>query len=185
MKINRIALGAWLSLGPAAFADDGGPVVSTEVIRAAPHVAGTPAAGSCWEASEVTPRPGAFRCKVGNQVIDPCFSDPHDAKRVSCVDTPDQPSRQMIIALDSPLPKAAPEQPIHPWFLVLEDGTRCGFVGAASGIPDPRINYQCLDGRYLLGDPKPGSPWTASVIRLAATKGPPGGTPVAIRKLWY
>lgn len=100
--------------------------------------------GSCWTPSVVNPRPDAWRCSVGNQIMDPCFSNLSGNKAV-CMKKPWENSG-VLINLNKPLPKrtdrASDFSQKNPWAIELDNGIRCVndhsgtltvFVGMTSG----------------------------------------------------
>ena len=144
--------------------------------------------GSCWEGSLAdSGRSDAWRCMAGNEIMDPCFSDPSgDGNAVACLT---DPWNQQVVLLDltQPLPfdhantPAIPEA--DPWALELADGERCTMTtGATAAIGNLRANYACTGGGWVYGDPdRTTSTW--SVLLL-----PNGGSSlgsVAVAVAWY
>jgi hypothetical protein len=83
--------------------------------------------GSCWTASIVNPRADAWRCSVGNQILDPCFSNLSDNKAV-CMKMPWENSG-ILLNLSKTLPKRSGRSENFwqkdPWAIELTNGIRC------------------------------------------------------------
>ena len=117
------------------------------------------ASGYCWTTSNTDARADAWRCFVGNNIHDPCFSDTINvAKYVLCpLDTPG--ARVLRINLTKPLPNVSrwTGDPTRypPWAVQTTGGKWCTFLSGATGlIGGLRINYGCAGGGILLGNPK-------------------------------
>ncbi len=108
--------------------------------------------GNCWTASTVNPRPDAWRCMIGNQILDPCFSANPTAKQVACAASP--LNKQLkLLTLEKPLPlsQANPDGFLskNPWMIELNDGQICYPLGGATmGFAGLRNNYSC--GKNLI-----------------------------------
>ena len=169
----------------------GWPVTETEVIH---YVPAPPAAGSkdgrCWTTSIAIPRPDAWRCMVGNEIFDPCFSLA-DGKSVECGSNPSKGKSGFRLNLTEPLPKpentaqAAAIVAKSGWWLVLADGTSCTpATGTRAMIAGKMTTYYCEskqeDGNtVLLGDLETSSPvWQAEKAVLV-----PGPEGPALQKL--
>jgi hypothetical protein len=118
--------------------------------------------GSCWNVSLVTSRNDAWRCMVGNDIYDPCFSNGAKSA-VACAD--DAFSKRLtMIALTKPLPSREPgDDAPWPWGLVLANGARCVMTtGATDAVDDMRLNYFCSSGGWVLGEvDRSTQPWRA------------------------
>ena len=168
-------------------------ITETQVITYTPGPpAGEPREGSCWTNSLAVWREDAWRCTVGNDIYDPCFSSDGS---VICGASPITPTTSFTLTLTEALP--APELPQdtanHAWLVELADGTVCGFAtGATGGVGDDRINYLCPSPDpsqtvVLLGDLQPGAVWMAR--RAVLTGSMPNLTvlesvEVPIRTVW-
>lgn len=121
------------------------------------------AAGYCWESSNVTLRLDAWRCFVGNSILDPCFSSEF-ASNVVCP-TP-WSDAAVEINLTKPLPRptnhAAPSLKLAPWAIETTTGADCLLAsGASSRVHGKRLNYYCGAKLGLWGYPNRRSqPWT-------------------------
>jgi putative hemolysin len=153
---------------------------------------GEPREGSCWTSSLAVWREDAWRCTVGNEIYDPCFSS---GESVICGANPTTPTVSFILTLTEPLPE--PEAPGdtagHAWLVELADGTVCGYAtGATGGVGDDRINYLCpspdpSQSVVILGDLRPGAVWMAK--RAVVTGSMPDlrvleSAEVPIRTVW-
>lgn len=120
--------------------------------------------GYCGTSSNVTRRWDAWRCAVGNNVYDPCFSSPLAFGLVVCpipwADT------GIEITLTRPLPKstrtAVPSLAMQPWALQTASGAQCARgSGASAVVHGKRLNYSCGTNAGLWGFPNRASePWT-------------------------
>jgi len=112
-------------------------------------------------------RADAWRCIVGNEIYDPCFSARPHATSVICDASPTKPAG-FILKLAAPLPTHLPASDKQVWMMRLGDGVMCGFLtGATGGIGQQRINYGCTDKSYVLGDPQAqGKVWYATQATL-------------------
>ena len=123
---------------------------------------GSHGVGYCWTASLATQAPDAFRCMQGNAIHDPCFAPPRNRTVVACFIDPWH--AVTVLTLDRPLPRHGPaiSGPLLPWAIILMDGRRCTFLtGATAAMGGQRINYGCIGGSLLIGDPNTGPPlWT-------------------------
>lgn len=120
--------------------------------------------GSCWTGSEGDIRSDAWRCIVGDEILDPCFSGA--AGWVAC---PTLTSQYKIIRLNltKPLPMRFADPPLNtnkslPTTVTLARNVSCGFSGGAtSTVAGLRLNYYCTNHAWLLGAPNRSSPlWT-------------------------
>jgi hypothetical protein len=143
-----LALSASLALGsPGRTAivhfrafDASGKVVGLKV--------GATAKGSCFAGSIGLPRPGSWRCLVGNELFDPCLESPAGTSApLICVEG----TRGIPLRLTKPLPKAmgnGPEKHFYVWRLVLANGDVCErFTGTAAGVVQGQgLVYGCTSG---------------------------------------
>jgi hypothetical protein len=109
--------------------------------------------GYCWEGSAADARPDAWRCFLGNFILDPCFSNETGTSGfVVCAESPW--SSVTKLRLTKPLPQSLANDESGdptvgvPWSLKLTDGTECGLLtGATSVVAGLRISYGCDGGR--------------------------------------
>lgn len=152
----------------------------TNVIEYAPHSpAGEGRDGSCWTNSLAVPSRAAWRCSVGNEVLDPCF-DLGDGE-VACNPNPltGYPGTRVKLSQPLPQPDLIVDRATSAWMLQLEDGTICNVATGATGmVGDKRISYVCLAANpketetvVILGDPQPGKVWTAEKAVLTLREG--------------
>jgi hypothetical protein len=111
--------------------------------------------GSCWTSSLAVTRPDAWRCAVGNEILDPCFGGALGAGVVACVADPFSKAVDVLVLTKSlPQPDAAQfgNAGGEPWVIRLTNGDQCtyasGFTGAVAGM---RLNYECKRGGWLIG----------------------------------
>lgn len=128
-----------------AFAEDGTPTVP---------VRKTEEADSC-SASFVNSQSTALRCFAGNFIRDPCFIDPADFDRAVCTPSPSaRSSIEMLGIEDADDGTRNTPSSRRPWALDLRGGSSCFFVsGASNSRQGKRLNYYCVDRRYLWGTP--------------------------------
>jgi len=130
------------------------------------HV-GSRGTGYCWTASLATAAPGAYRCMDGNAIHDPCFAATPNARSVACFLDPWHPVT--LLRLDRPLPRHGSNggAVALPWAIETTDGRRCTFLtGATAPMGGQRINYGCIGGSFLIGDPDRRDPlWTIHSAR--------------------
>jgi hypothetical protein len=140
--------------------------------------------GNCFAGSiAASGRADAWRCSVGDEIMDPCFADP-GGHQVACPAFPDLTSVATIHlgrSLDPGLanhdnPAAAP------WMLQIAGPVSCAFLtGATNVVAGHRLNYACSDGSSLFGTPdRTSAQWTI----LRGTSASPEQTPVPIAKAW-
>jgi hypothetical protein len=123
----------------------------TEVTVFRPAVPTGPSrSGECWTDSIAVSRPGGWRCMVGNEIYDPCFSSAGLTSAVVCDANPAKGSPGFVLKLTKPLPKPSSQRPAYPrpWLLKLADGTTCeietGTTALVSGLEVP---YDCSDSQ--------------------------------------
>src|SRR5262245_35308332 len=140
----------------------------TQVLFFRPPGAGAAVNGACFAPSIPVTRPGAWRCDVGDRIIDPCFGATN-SQTVVCVEDPTRPDQVVTISLARPLPETAlvPDQQPRAWAMITSDGAVCtlhqGARGYVNGLP---MTYGCSDGADILGDPVPGDIWMVTRVNL-------------------
>lgn len=173
-------------------ADAVGIVPATQVKVFHPKGATGSAKGNCdLGGSLALQRADAWRCIVGNEIYDPCFSARAHATSVICGASPNKPVG-ITVSLPRPLPAHDPVQGSQAWILQLGDGTICGFLtGATFGIKGQRANYGCSDSQrdYVVGTPSQGRVWYAVKAILSNTPSPKGPMAeriyaVSIARVW-
>ena len=110
----------------------------TEVTVFRPPVPSGPSrSGECWTESIAVSRSGAWRCLVGNEIYDPCFSS---AGLIDAVICDAKGSARFILKLTKPLPKPSSQGPTYPrpWLVKLADKTTCeiqtGTIALVAGL---------------------------------------------------
>ncbi|MGC9974987.1 MAG: hypothetical protein ABSC36_06335 [Gaiellaceae bacterium] len=114
--------------------------------------------GYCWSSSFADVRNDAFRCFVGNEIYDPCFAAQYgSAHYVLCpLYTPDAKVLRIDLARKLP-PNSASGDPTRypPWAVQTISGKWCTIITGASGyIAGMRVEYGCIGGGILLGNPR-------------------------------
>ncbi len=131
--------------------------------------------GYCWTGSLADARGDAWRCFLGNEIEDPCFSG--SAAFVLCPDgTPD--SRDALrLQLTKPLPRGQANPPGNPmrrdpWVIVTAGGAYCYRVtGATDDKAGKQLTYECAGASALAGSPNRTRPvWTISLLPNGTSK---------------
>ena len=142
--------------------------------------------GSCWEGSIADGRSDAWRCFLGDLILDPCFSNGRSSQPyVVCPKAP-WSARVTLLRLTKPLPLSNANKDrqaaVWPWGIVTSNRQRCLLItGATSRIAGQWISYGCESGGDLLGKPNRQAPtWTI----FFAAKGSKHLTRVAISDAW-
>ncbi|HEY1680555.1 MAG TPA: hypothetical protein VGF98_02805 [Candidatus Tumulicola sp.] len=146
------------------------PWTSAGTLRLDFHVVET-VTGNCWTDSLSTSRGDAYRCMAHDSIYDPCFAPTGHPHAVACSNDPFA-KRVVLFKLTKPLPSAPTPmtqflQPHNqPWGLRLTNGEKCFFeTGATDAVHDERLNYQCKDPRWIIGQPDNSTPfWTAQSV---------------------
>jgi hypothetical protein len=103
--------------------------------------------GSCWTRSIAIPRPGAWRCMVGNEIHDPCFAVPSADGKLVCGADPALDRQGFPLKLTKPLPADLTPMPRNPpaWILELEDGSVCEpFTGTMPSVGGEPARWSCF-----------------------------------------
>jgi len=138
--------------------------------------------GKCWTGSIAVSRPDAWRCMIGNEIVDPCFASA-DSKFVVCGPNPAKGDPGFGLKLTEPLPKSdvqATPSKDGGWLVELADGTLCRpRTGAGWEVQGKLVNYYCESkqkGRQidLLEELNTSKPlWTAQKATIANDDGGP------------
>jgi hypothetical protein len=169
----------------AVTAQTGGPG-ATSVIFYIPVAPSAPAQdGSCWTRSIAIPRPGAWRCMVGNQIYDPCVATPSASGTLVCGADPalgkDGFPLKLTKALPTDLTNATEQPPV--WMFELADGSICEpFTGTMPMVGGEPARWSCfvpssnggrpVEQRGLVTKVNPGKPWTAERYAESRVGGP-------------
>jgi len=124
-------------------------ITKTKIIKYIPKIPSEKREGSCWTNSNIIQRSDVWRCMIGNEIFDPCYTA-QDKTTIVCDAKPDikKPSG-FVLKLTKPLPASdVPNGPSSSASMVeLEDGTICDAISGASGATDgvrtERIGYSC------------------------------------------
>lgn len=179
-----------------------GPMERTEVTVFQPAVPSGPSrSGNCWTDSIAVSRPGAWRCTVGNEIYDPCFSNSRLTGAVICDANPAKRTPGFILKLTKPLPKPSSQTPAHPrpWLVKLADGSMCEIqTGTIAFVAGMDVPYGCSDSQkcndhgcpYMTGLTdkfKRGKLWTADKVAFGSSdKGLKllSRKPAAVKAVW-
>jgi len=124
----------------------------------------------CYDESFQTPLSGAWKCYGDNSIIyDPCFVIP-ETNKLFCPRDPKENNGTVLRTVEK-LPEEDNSgwalENTYSWKMELKDGASCYSVGGATFvIGSERANYECDDGRWLIGDAASGKYWTIKVITL-------------------
>lgn len=91
---------------------------------------GKTVSGYCWTSSIASPRSDAYRCMIGNTIMDPCFKI--SAKVVNCPQNL-VTNTGTIIGLTKPLPASNPKTAAKPWTFQVNGPTAC-FAGTGTVV---------------------------------------------------
>jgi len=134
--------------------------------------------GSCFSGSIGLPRPDAWRCMVGNEILDPCLESPKGPSvGLVCVFG----NQAVRLHLTKGLPmryKNRPEKTFFAWQLVLANGDVCQrFTGTAAGaVQGQGLVYGCRSGGTTTDANRSHPAWTVRYLKK-------GISPFKIRKL--
>jgi len=142
--------------------------------------------GECFTSSVAVVRPDAWRCTVGNEIYDPCFTTPAKNKLVCDID-PSKSKEGFFLELIKPLPAAtdliaAPT--INVWMFKLMDGSTCtpftgtmpiietnsGTLVLKYGCHDPNLKNPKITVGILDDSLKIGSTWQAKKAYFIITE---------------
>lgn len=151
--------------------------------------------GSCWTGSVAVNSANAWRCTVGNEIHDPCFTAGSNRSELVCDFDPATGQGGFNLKLTKPLPNAAADRgPTRPWILQFADGELCRPYTGTMPITDKGgIAYYCTqpgdksglpeecDVGLLADSLKEGRIWTAT--RVTYCRSPESKTGVAARKV--
>lgn len=130
------------------------------------HVTGKQS-GRCWTASIASQRSDAYRCMVGNEIHDPCFTLSQHA--VACP-TDIQANRGIVISLAQPLPEPNPAHSV--WGMQLQSGAQCN---RGTGTILPGYEFYCAGG-LICSAPPPGTPQGAVFVHCGTPENGKVGT---------
>jgi hypothetical protein len=167
-KLCVVAAVLGLTLLPAAAAGQvDSPPASTQIKLITPFHEGhlgvgfavtSQGSGKCFSESAASAgRPDAWRCSMGNAIVDPCFQNVMgDPKTLACPADPWSANVSML-TISEPLPGSARKDLMvrnaMPWAIELANGQHCTlFTGATAPIAGMRINYGCPGGYVAVGD---------------------------------
>ena len=108
--------------------------------------------GECFASSIAVNRQDAWRCNVGNEIYDPCFTT-KDVNKLVCGVDPSNTQQGFFLQLTKPLPvadAASAGSQLSPWMIKLVDGSVCTpYTGTMPIIPTASgvlaMRYGCVD----------------------------------------
>lgn len=124
--------------------------------------------GYCWTSSIADGRADAWRCFLGNFILDPCFSNGRSSQPYVVCPAAPWSSRVTLLRLTKRLPLSMANKGNDslaiPWGVATAGGKRCTAVtGTTSPVAGKLIRYYCQGGGVLTGWPDRRAPlWTIS-----------------------
>lgn len=107
--------------------------------------------GYCWTDSLAVARQDAYRCLSGNDIYDPCFSNPYGLRQVAC--PLGDPDKIVLITVTKALPTNSFQAATTPWLFELANGEICGAVTGATFVVDGlRANGECGKSGWWFGN---------------------------------
>lgn len=119
--------------------------------------------GACFGGSIVATRSDAWRCSVGNVILDPCFTV--DQSHVLCPSSGPWTNSGVLVSLPAGLPTGLADKDQgtsgQPWAIQLASGAQClSISGATTVVGGQRLAYNCANGLGLYGNvERSGSVW--------------------------
>ena len=181
-----------LCVSVSSYADSSKKITKTKIIRFIPLIPSEKRKGSCWTNSNIIQRSDAWRCMIGNEIFDPCYTA-RDKTTIVCGSSPDvEKPTGFVLKLTEPLPKPyvsrCPSSSAS--MIELEDGTICDAISGASGATDgvrtERISYSCRmssKNMVIFGDIKAGKVWIAEKGILVEQKTKDDLPPMLVKDL--
>jgi hypothetical protein len=158
------------------------PVQSTKIITFKPNIpTGKSVSGYCWTNSIAVNRPEAWRCMVGNSIMDPCF-ETSVKNQVICNSNPIAQKSGVTLKLTKPLPQSQIRTTeVRPWIIKLADGGICQPYTGTMPITDKGgVSYYCTFKKSLfpkdcyagliMDSIKQANVWTAQKIIYCSSK---------------
>ena len=184
----------------------GATVERTEVVLYRPDLPENAVvkSGTCWTQSIAVGRAGAWRCTVGNDIQDPCFTMERTDDELVCGADPASGKSGFLLKLTKPLPKAASEPTAgNPWILQLGDGSVCRpYTGTMPVTDKGGVSYYCelavnasaedkkCETGLLESSLKKGTVWTVGRVTFCRSSQSTTGltardvSRVPVRKVW-
>ncbi|HEX5274623.1 MAG TPA: hypothetical protein VFW34_05045 [Candidatus Rubrimentiphilum sp.] len=139
--------------------------------------------GSCWTSSTASTRSDAYRCMIGNSIMDPCFK--LSAKAVACPENV-AANTGVIINLTKPLPAPNPKSVAKPWRFQVAGGS--GIIcNAGTGTVIGNYPYYC-SGNLVCSVPAVNAKWPTTFMAQCGTPSGPmsvkGARAMSVTTLW-
>ncbi len=156
----------------------------TNIVRySGSHMKGKTVSGSCWTSSIASSRSDAFRCMIGNSIMDPCFK--LSARAVACPQDV-ATNTGVIINLTKPLPQANPKSAAKPWRFQVAGGSGIT-CNAGTGTVVGNYPYYC-SGNLVCTVPAGSAKWPTTFMAQCGTPSGPmtvkGARPMFVMTLW-
>ncbi len=156
----------------------------TKVVRyGASGMKGKAVKGSCWTSSIASTRSDAFRCMIGNSIMDPCFK--LSAKTVACPQNV-AANTGTIINLTKPLPAANPKSASKSWRFQVAGGSGIT-CSSGTGTVVGNYPYYCT-GNLVCTVPAATTKWPTTFMTTCGTPSGPmtvkGARPMFVMTLW-
>ena len=123
--------------------------------------------GSCFSGSIGLPRPDAWRCMVGDEILDPCLEAP-SGPREGLVCVFDDHAVRLRLVKSLPMRyRNHPEKTFFAWRLVLANGDVCErFTGTAAGVVQGQgLVYGCTSGGTTTDPNRSRLSWTVRYLK--------------------
>jgi len=139
--------------------------------------------GSCWTSSIASRRSDAFRCMIGNSIMDPCFKVSNNV--VNCPANV-AANTGTVINLTKPLPQANPKGASKPWRFQLAGGSGI-MCNAGTGTVIGNYPYYC-SGNLVCSVPAASTKRPTTYMATCGTPTGPitvkGARPMFVMTLW-
>ena len=150
---------------------------------AASGMKGNAVKGYCWTSSIASSRSDAFRCMIGNSIMDPCFK--LSAKTVACPQNV-AANTGVVINLTKPLPQANPKSAAKPWRFQVAGGSGI-MCNAGTGTVIGNYPYYC-SGNLVCTAPATSAKWPTTFMAQCGTPSGPmtvkGARTMFVMTLW-
>ncbi len=156
----------------------------TKIVNyAAAGMKGKAVKGSCWTSSIASTRSDAFRCMVGNSIMDPCFKV--SSKVVACPQNVTA-NTGTVINLTKPLPQPNAKSAAKPWTFLIAGGGGIT-CNAGTGTVIGNYPYYC-SGSLVCSVPAASTKWPATYMSTCGTPSGPmtvkGARPMFVTTIW-
>jgi hypothetical protein len=144
---------------------------------------GKAVSGSCWTSSIASTRSDAFRCMIGNSIMDPCFRV--SSKVVNCPQNI-AANTGTVINLTKPLPQPNAKSAARPWTFQIAGGSGIT-CNAGTGTVIGNYPYYC-GGNLVCTLPAASTRWPTTYMAQCGTPSGPmtvkGARPMFVMTIW-